>query len=156
MPHTKRPLTSWILFGLACFEVISAVPYGLALSLQPSGSWVSMSTEMLAGSPFRDFRVPGLILLLVIGLGALVLAFGLYRTPSWTWAIRLNPCKRRHWVLSAAIAYGVALIIWIATEVLLIGFDSWLQPLHFAVGAAFVLLSLTPSMRRHSAMRAEA
>jgi hypothetical protein len=147
----KRPATFWILFSLACFEVLSAVPYGLALFLEPTGTWVAMSTEMLVGSPFHDFRIPGLILLTVLGLGALGLALCLHRKPAWPWAAMLNPCKRRHWTWTATIIYGLALMIWIATQVSMIGFNSWLQPFHFALGVAFITLALTPSLRTHLA-----
>jgi hypothetical protein len=145
----KKPATFWLLFFLACFEVLSAVPYGLALFLDPTGTWVGMSTEMLVGSPFRDFRIPGFILLTVLGLGALGLALALHRKPAWSWAAKLNPCKRRHWTWTATIIYGLALMIWIATQVSMIGFSSWLQPFHFAIGVAFITLPLTPSLRAH-------
>lgn len=145
----NRPVTFWSLFCLACFEVISAVPYGFALAVDPTGGLVSMPTEMLVGSPFRDFRIPGMILLFVVGLGALLLATALYRVPAWAFANTLNPFKSRHWVWCATIAYGFTLMGWIATEVILIGFDSWLQPFHFCIGLAFAVLPLTPSMRSH-------
>ncbi len=145
----KRPLTFWILFCLACFEVLSAVPYGLALAIDPTGGLVNMPTDMLVGSPFRNFRIPGLVLLVVLGLGALLLATALHREPAWSLASKLNPFKNRHWVWSATIAYGFALMIWIATEVIMIGFDSWLQPFHFCIGLAFAILPLAPSMRAH-------
>jgi hypothetical protein len=147
----KRPVTWWIVFCLACFEVISAVPYGLALSIDPTGNLVNMPVSMLVGSPFRDFRIPGLILLVVLGMGALLLALALRRLPSWSWATQLNPYKSRHWVWSATIGYGFVLMIWIATEVILIGFDSWMQPFHFGIGLAFTTLSITPSMRNYLA-----
>jgi hypothetical protein len=146
---TKRPVTLWIAFCLACFEVISAVPYGLALSIDPTGNLVSMPVKMLMGSPFRDFRIPGLILLVVLGMGALLLAIALYRLPSWFWAARLNPCKSHHWAWTATFGYGFVLMIWIATQVILIGFDSWLQPLHFAIGLILATVAMTSPMRRY-------
>lgn len=145
----KRPVTFWILFCLACFEVISAVPYGFALAIDPTGSLVSMHTEVLIGSPFRDFRIPGMILLVVLGMGALFLATALHRMPAWSLGSALNPFKGRHWVWCATMAYGCALMIWISTQVIMIGFDSWLQPFHFCIGLAFAVLPLSPSMRSH-------
>ena len=147
--ETRRPATLWIAFCLACFEVISALPYGLALSIDPTGGLVNMHVKMLAGSPFKDFRIPGLILLVVLGLGAILLAAALYRLPAWSWATLLNPFKSHHWVWTATIVYGFALMIWITTEVIMIGFDSWLQPFHFGIGLAFAILSSTPPMRRY-------
>ncbi len=38
---------------------------------------------------------------------------------------------------------------WIGTQVVMIGFGSWLQPFYFGVGTAFVALALTPSVRRY-------
>lgn len=145
----KKPPLLWILFVLACFEVVSAVPYGLALSLNPSGDWVRMSTTMLAGSPFEDFRIPGLILFIVIGLGALLLAIALFRLPAWGWATRCNPWKTRHFVWSASICYGFALTTWIGVEVAMIGFDSWLQPFHFCLGLLFATLPFMSSARAY-------
>jgi hypothetical protein len=147
----KRGVTFWILFCLACFEVLSAVPYGLALAVDSTGGLVSMPVEMLAGSPFHDFRIPGLVLLVVLGFGALLLAFALLRAPEGSLGSTLNPFKSRHWVWFAAIAYGCALMIWIVTEVIMIGFDSWLQPFHFCIGLAFAVLPLTLSMRKYFA-----
>jgi hypothetical protein len=145
----KRPVTFWILFSLACFEVISAVPYGLALALDPTGGLVSMPTTMLVGSPFRDFRIPGMILLIVLGLGALFLAAALYRVPTSALANALDPFRGCHWAWCATVAYGFALMIWIATEVIMIGFDSWLQPFHFCIGLIISGLPLTSSMRNN-------
>lgn len=81
-------------------------------------------------------------------MGAALLATTLLRLPTWSWATALNPCKHRHWSWSATIACGFALMIWIATEVGMIGFDSWLQPFHFCIGLVFAITPLTPSMRR--------
>jgi hypothetical protein len=59
------------------------------LAIDPTGGLVSTPTEMLAGSPFRDFRIPGMILL--IGLGELLIAAALHRVPAWAFANTLNP-----------------------------------------------------------------
>ncbi|HMA93062.1 MAG TPA: hypothetical protein VKP30_10270, partial [Polyangiaceae bacterium] len=82
-----------------------------------------------------------------LGFGALSLAVALHRGPAWLWATVLNPCKTHHWVWAATIGYGFALMIWIVTEVIVIGLDSWLQPFHFAIGLTFALLPLAPSAR---------
>jgi membrane protein implicated in regulation of membrane protease activity len=148
LEHEKGRATLRALVCLMLFEVISAVPYGVALVIDPSGGLVGMPVAMLKGSPFHDFRIPGLILFVVLGLGALIVAIGLLRLPMWNWAVRLNPYKHRHWVWAATVLYGLALIIWIAVEVTMIGLDSWLQPFHFCIGLAVLLLSLAPATRK--------
>jgi hypothetical protein len=147
--ETKRPMTCWFLLGLACFQALSAVPTGLALSIDPTGGLLDMTTKILVGSPFRDFRIPGLILLTILGLGSILLATALFRLPTWSWATSLNPYRRQHWVWAATIVYGVAVMIWIGTQVAMIGLGSWLQPLYFGVGLTFVILPLFSSVRRH-------
>jgi cytochrome b561 len=71
-----------------------------------------------------------------------------YRTDT-SWAERLNPAKGRHWSWAAAFVFGLALMIWITTQVAMIGGGSWLQPLYFGVGLAILALSLAPSVRRY-------
>jgi hypothetical protein len=112
-----------------------------------------MPVSMLERSPFRDFRIPGLILCVVLGLGAFFVAAGLFSLPAWRWAERLNPFKSKHWSWMAAVTFGVALIIWIAVQVAMIGGGSWLQVLYFGVGLLILLTSLTPSVRLHLGAR---
>jgi hypothetical protein len=57
---------------LLAFVAVSAIPSGIALLLDPSGKLLRMSTDLLASSPFRNFVVPGAVLLWVIGIGSLI------------------------------------------------------------------------------------
>src|SRR5690606_19160245 len=52
----------------------SAVYGGLSLILDPSGSGLGLSTELLQTGPFRDFLIPGLFLFNVIGQFSLLIA----------------------------------------------------------------------------------
>jgi len=88
----------------------------------PSGGALGMPVELLARSPFSDFLVPGLTLLVVNGLGSLVgAALSLAR---WRWAGAL------------AVALGAFLAAWIVLQVLWIGPIAWLQPLMLGSGLA--------------------
>ena len=147
----KRPLALWVLMLLLLFQGISATPSGMLLALDPSGSRMQMLLSWLEDSPFTDYLFPGLVLCIVLGLGALLVAAGLFFLPVWSWAERLNPAKGIHWSWMAAVSFGVALMIWIAVQVAMIGGGSWLQPLYFGVGLAILVLSLAPSVRRHLA-----
>ena len=145
----RRPAALWALLCLLIFQAISATPPGLLLTIDPTGSLMKMPLTMLNASPFHDFLIPGLILCVVLGLGALLVAASLFFLPAWSWAERLNPFKGKHWSWTAAVGFGLALMIWIAVQVAMIGGGSWLQPLYFGVGLAILLASLTPSVRRH-------
>lgn len=104
---SARPASAWALLACCIFQAISAIGGGLALVLDPTASSMGWSADILEGSPFGDFLLPGLILLVVLGLFPLVVAYGLWRRHRWGW-----------W---GAGALGVGIIIWLATEVILIG-----------------------------------
>jgi hypothetical protein len=57
---------------LLAFVGISALPSGIALLVDPSGRLLRMSTDLLANSPFKDFVVPGAVLMCVLGVGSFI------------------------------------------------------------------------------------
>jgi hypothetical protein len=112
------------------FVAITALAGGLALvvgSIDPAmGSVLMPPAEYLAGSPFRTYLVPGLLLIvLVAGLHA-VAFFAVLWDARW------------RTVLSAA--GGFSCLIWIFVQMVYIPF-SFLQALYFVIG--LVELGLT-------------
>ena len=88
----------------------------------PRGEILPLPVSSLAGSPFRDYFVPGAILFAVLGLGPLGAA-----VLAW----------RRHPVAPLlAFATGAALLVWLAVEIAIIGYstDPPLQPIYLALG----------------------
>ncbi len=102
------------------FIVFSAFAGGIGFILDPSGKCMWMTIDMLEKSPFMDFLIPGLILLIVLGAGNLV---GTILT-----------FKRHHFSGSMAVLLGIALVIWICVQVYWIGLGSFLQPLYLTLG----------------------
>lgn len=147
--QTKRPLTFWLLLFLFFFQGVSATPAGLMLASDPTGETMQMPVTWLEGTIFPDYLIPGLILTIVLGLGAFFVLASLIFLPEWGWAQRLNPVKGQHWAWSASAAFGAALMIWIVVQVLMIGLGAWLQPFYFGVGLAILLLTLAPSVRAY-------
>jgi len=143
----KRPVTLWLLMVLLLFQGISATPSGLMLVLDPTGGWLQMPLNMLEGTPFPNYLIPGLILSIVLGLGAFFVLACLFFLPDWGWARRLNSVKSQHWTWTASAAFGLASMIWIMVQVLLIGLGAFIQAFYFGVGLAILLLTLTPSVR---------
>jgi hypothetical protein len=119
------------------------------LALDPTGGLMQMPLEMLQGTPFPNFLIPGLILGIVLGLGAFFVLACLFILPKWAWAQRLNPFKGQHWTWAASAAFGLALMIWITVQVLMIGLGAFIQVLYFGVGLAILLLTLTRPVRDH-------
>ena len=86
----------------------------------PDGSTMNWTTAMLAGSPFADFFVPGLLLGGLFGLGSFAVAgLGLAH-------VRVAPFL--------AFAIGCAQMIWIVVELAIIGQFSFLHPMCFGIG----------------------
>ncbi len=105
---------------LQIFIGISAVFGGLSLVIDPTGEFLNMPLVLLAGTPFKDFLIPGLILLAVNGIGNVIGSFETFR--------------RKRYAGQLGLALGIVMIIWIAVQVAMIGFASWLQPFYLLLG----------------------
>ena len=124
----------WPLIGLALFTALGAISGGLAMVVEPSGRLLGWTPAMLDGTPFGDYLGPGLILMLVLGVGHLVVSVGLL-------------LGRRSALRLAALA-GAALVIWILVQLGMIGFF-WLQAVMLGVGVAELTLGLL-AFRAHA------
>jgi hypothetical protein len=105
---------------------VRAVLGGGALVFDPSGGAVGLSTTALAGSPFGDFLVPGLVLFTVVGGGSLAVALALF--------------AGRPWAPVGAVLVGIALVVWVLVEGVVVGFGDRLQYPNLALGIVLVAL----------------
>jgi len=115
--------------GLGALQVfigIGAVGGGLPMIVDPSGSKLGMTLEMLEHSPFSTFLVPGIVLLMVNGLGNLVGA-----TASF---------KRYRRAGEIAIALGIFLVAWIVIQVYWLAGFHWLHGMYLGLGILEVIL----------------
>lgn len=85
----------------------------------------NLPIEWLDSSPFHDYFIPSLFLFLVVGgvnLAASILVF-----------------KQNRWERYASYIAGILLLAWIAAQVSIIGYQSWMQPA-VAITGIFVIL----------------
>jgi hypothetical protein len=75
--------------------------------------------EWLEGSPFRSYFLPGLFLLGVIGGLSTVAAIAVFG--KWRGGRLLS------------LLTGIVVVIWLLTQVTIIGYVSWMQPTTFAL-----------------------
>jgi len=145
----KRPWHWWLLVLVLAIQALNASGGGLALILAPEGSILQVNTELLAGSPFSTFLIPGLILLLVLGLLPLYTLYGLITRKAGYIAEKLNLYPERHWSWTFTIYIVIMALIWIFTELLML---KLFDPLMSIVGLWSVLiliLALTPAIMRY-------
>ena len=116
--------------GLEIFLGVGAIGGGAALMLGPRGEIIPLPISALAGTPFGSYLVPGLILFTVLGVGPLGAA-------ALAW--------RRHPIApSLALGVGLALLIWIAVQIALIGYssDPPLQAVYLVLGFLIAFVGL--------------
>jgi hypothetical protein len=116
-----------VLGVLQIFIGIGAIPAGIVLIANPSGAGLGMSSDWLAGSPFPNFLIPGIVLLAVNGFGSLAGALLTFRRSLVAGLV--------------AIGLGVFLIAWIIIQVIILGPPiHWLQSLYFVLGIIELVL----------------
>ncbi len=101
---------------------IGALGGGLALMLGPHGEILPLPMSLLDGSPFATYFAPGLVLFSVLGCGPLIVAVLAWRSHRWAPYLTL--------------LVGVALLIWMAVEVAVVGYSNSppLQPIYIVLG----------------------
>jgi hypothetical protein len=119
---------------------LGALAGGAALVAQPDGSVMHFDTTLLAGSPFSDFLVPGLILGGLFGIGSLVVA-----------AMGLAHARPAPFL---AFAIGCAQMVWIVVELAIIRELSFLHPTFFLVGLGIAAASVAWGWPTFTAWRA--
>jgi hypothetical protein len=116
----KEHRNSRLLGVLQIFIGIGAVVGGAAFLVDPSGTGIGIDVGLLEGSPFRDYFIPGLVLLAVNGLGSLA---GAWLT-----------LQKHRFAGFAGMGLGLFLMAWIVIQVSILGGIHWLQILYFALG----------------------
>ena len=118
-----------ILIVLTIFLALTAIPGGVALL----ANIYAPPVDMLAGSLFKDFSIPGLSLALIVGGSALFAAVLLFR-------------KNKFDIIFSATT-GVIIMFFEFVEMLVIGSPAgparFMQILYFGLGTAIVVASIS-------------
>ena len=113
---------------LLVFTGISACFGGIVLVMDPTGSIIQMPVELLKHSPFTNFLIPGLILLIIIGIGSIV-----------TTVFVISKNKYFPKIITAS---GSALMIWIITQIFMIQSLSYLHFVYGGIGLILLILGV--------------
>jgi len=123
----KRRLLTYSLGALQAFIGITAIAGGFRLVSNPNGT-SDIPIEWLTGTPFTNYLIPGLVLLIVIGFGNVL--GSIFSFLSKRYAGRI------------ATLLGIFLILFMTIEVWFVGLRTFLQPLYFILGAIVMALGL--------------
>jgi hypothetical protein len=117
----------FFLFVLIAFVALTATVSGLVIITNPAdGGAIPLQKEMLANTPFKNFLIPGIILMVLVGGVNMI-------------ALALN-IKRHSGRYNWAMAGGVMLTGWIVVQMILLNAFSWLQFVYLGTG---LLIALT-------------
>jgi hypothetical protein len=118
----------YALVVLQIFVGITAILGGFGLVSDPSGTKMNIPLELLKNSPFTNYLIPGLVLLLVIGVGHVVGGIITF--------------LRHRYTGNLAVFFGAFLALYMITEVWFIGLVNFSQPLYFVLGAVELTFGL--------------
>jgi peptidoglycan/LPS O-acetylase OafA/YrhL len=120
MPGRALRYILGVLLAFGALNALGGGYYGL------SGA-KGVPTEWLQGGPFRDYFIPSLFLLVVVGGAFLLAAAAVFG----------------RWPRSRRFAFGAGLIVlgWLAVQVSIIGYVSWMQPTTAVAGIVIVTLA---------------
>ncbi len=143
-PTTARNL----LITLLLFLGLSAAGGGIFLIISPSGKLLGgLPLSILEHSPFADFLIPGIILLLVLGLFPCIICVALVKKPKNRLAEYFNLFKDMYWAWSFCIYVAFALIIWIQVETIFVQGVGWLQTFYMLYAIPIIIIALLPQIR---------
>lgn len=124
MSDSSHQFIRYTLGALLAFSALNAFGGGYYALAGAEG----VPTEWLEGSPFRDYFIPGLLLFFVVGGSFLFASIAVFANHRFA---------REAVFLSVAIVF-----IWLAVQVYIIGFVSWLQPLTAITGIIILVSAL--------------
>ena len=116
-----------ILVGLELITGATALVGGALLAIAPDGSLLAADPAVLAGSPFADYRWPGILLATLVGGG--------YLLTGW-WQARSGVGAR-----ALSVFAGVGLVVFEAGELVWLGFQP-LEAVFAVVGATVAVLAV--------------
>jgi hypothetical protein len=118
--RVDRPRYVWLAIVLELFTAVGAIPVGVQLVTDTTGSTIGFPPGWIEATPFGSYLVPGLYLLLMNGVGMLVVA-GLsvvrHRGAPWLTAL-----------------LGTGLVIWILVQLFAMPEFSYLQAIFGTIG----------------------
>ena len=122
------------LIALLVLLGLGGIGGGIPMLLDPSGTLMRLPKGLLNRLPINNFILPGLFLIVVMGLIPFVLAYGMWRRRRWAWL--------------GTLVQGAVLVLWICFQIILWGTPIAIQYIYLIWGIVLLVLGLLPQTRR--------
>lgn len=149
----QKPITCKLLILWHILLGVGAVFGGLVLIIDPSGGLLKMPMAFLENSPFNNFLIPGIILLVILGVFPLIISYALITKWDWKVANRLNIFSEMHWSWAYSLYIGFALIIWITVEGFIMKQIATIHVVYIFLGLAIQTVTMLPSVQKYYRVR---
>lgn len=125
--HIRVGTAAGALFAIESTVALLGIIGGLLLVINPDGSLLAAQSSALTGSPFADWRVPGVLLMTLVGAG-----FAVAAATQWV---------EHKYARPVSIGAGAGLITFELFEVVWLGYQG-LELVFALIGAAVIVLAL--------------
>lgn len=146
---SKIPISVKMLILLLAVLGIGAVFGGGSLIIDPTGEIIGMPVDVMKVQWFSNYLIPGIILLIVLGVAPLILMWALIRRPDWRLGHKLNVCRSMHWSWMFSLYMAFALIIWILVQLYILKAIGAIHIVYLALGVAIQIFTLLPASREY-------
>jgi hypothetical protein len=143
-----RKIFRYLLIAIIIILAMSGISGGISLIINPSGENIQLSTSLLESTIFSNYLIPGITLLIFLGIFPAFVAFGLMTQKKSKTANRLNIYKKKHWAWTYSLYCGIILVLWIDMQVMLIGGGYILQSVYALLGVLIIIITLSPNISR--------
>lgn len=116
-----------ILGLIQAFVAIGAIPAGLSVIIDPSGSAMGAPLEMLQYSPFQNFLIPGIFLLTFNGI--------FHAIGAW------SSFTKRPYYIKLSLWLGSFLIAWIVVQIYFLRSIHYLHILYLCIGIIEIIMA---------------
>ena len=145
-----RPLLPLVTLSVCLlFLGINGVIGGYLMLSDVNGSPMGMPVSYLARTPFQNYFIPGLWLLIIWGLGSLVTLLGLWLRPRW---LNFNLGRRltnEHWAWLFSVLLGLGLLVWLTVQLFTLPAIATIQYILYGLAVLLIVLPLVPTMRQY-------